>query len=469
MKMDKDFSWKKTQEVEIDLTDWIKSLLLHWKGMVICALAAAVLLGGYSYIKSKSIKEAAGRESAEEIELKEEEQQSVAEAVQLAKEIADLENYMEQSVLMQIDPYQKNRIVLLYSIGQTSKQELQKISESYLSFLSYGGAVGAVAQADSEWDGIGDSYLAELVSAWQRADSTYRIISENDVGSIPAETLLYVEVTGVDAKMAEKLAADIQKALKDYEDEVQKVCGSHKLSLLKGEKSVVFDSSLLAQQREKKESLKSSRGNLKSMTEVFSHKQKAVYQEETGLDFNEGGQGTNAERAGVSFRYILLGVFAGVFGYCGLFACRYLMHDAIRSEKEFKAHYTIPFYGCIPVGKRQKEAERIWGRIRFMCRQQKVAKFCLAADSALSVQEKECMEQMKGKFEKWGIQPDVVEDLEGNISAWDQLADTGAVLLLCRLGHTSYATVDEQMGFYLENGIRVLGTVALDQRADNWL
>ena len=52
--MNKNNDWKKSEEIEIDLADLIKRLCMKWKQILICALAFAVLAGGYGYLKNKS-------------------------------------------------------------------------------------------------------------------------------------------------------------------------------------------------------------------------------------------------------------------------------------------------------------------------------------------------------------------------------------------------------------------------------
>ena len=50
--MDEQYSWKRTEEIEINLADLLKQLGMQWKQILLCALAAALLAGGYSYIKN---------------------------------------------------------------------------------------------------------------------------------------------------------------------------------------------------------------------------------------------------------------------------------------------------------------------------------------------------------------------------------------------------------------------------------
>lgn len=140
--MDKQYPWKRAEEIEIDLADIMRKLCGRWKRIALCALACALLFGGYGWIRGKADLKAAQSAAAGELLSKEDgdaltetEKQAVADAVQLEHELGGLEMYLDNSVLMQIDAYHKNRTVMLYGIHHAKRQELAAITESYLSFL----------------------------------------------------------------------------------------------------------------------------------------------------------------------------------------------------------------------------------------------------------------------------------------------------------------------------------------------
>lgn len=50
--MESNYSWKRTEDIEIDLIDLLRRLCRQWKQILVCAVAFAVLAGGYSYARS---------------------------------------------------------------------------------------------------------------------------------------------------------------------------------------------------------------------------------------------------------------------------------------------------------------------------------------------------------------------------------------------------------------------------------
>lgn len=463
--------WKKTDDIEIDLADLLKQLCMQWKQILLCALAFAVLAGGYGYVKNKSTAKVQNTDAVQDIELTPEEEQGVQSAVQLYRETAGLEQYLENSLLMRTDPYHKHKIYLLYSIEQAEWREVQKITESYLSFVVNGGAADALQKSGREWD-MDKSYLMEIMTAYQRVYSFPFQITADDAAErgIQTESVFYAELTGPDEKTAGSLADDMQKVLEDYSAAVRERAGNHKLKLLHAEHAVTADTGLQSQQHDRRTQLASNRANLKAAVDALNDGQLAVYRREAGTEDEKtekdagGKEDGKLDKSGMQdasaslAKYIIFGLAGGIFVYCGIFGCRYLFRDTVKSEEEMKNLYTFPFYGSVPFEKQADE--RLANRIRLACQKQGITKLCAAAGFSFHAWEKEGMESIARQLENSGIHTVIADDAGSNTGLWDTMAETGNVLLVCRIGTTTHRMIDDAMRFYGENGISVTGAVA---------
>lgn len=476
--MDGQYSWKRTEETEIYLADLLRSLLKKWKQIAVCALVFAVTAGVYSYVKDRgsAMVSNSGGNMTEEAELTEEERQSVMSAVELQAEVQGMEEYLNDSILMQTDPYHRHKVFLLYSIDQADWQTVHKIAESYLSYILNGGAADALRESDSrEWS-IDKSYLAELILAYQKTyDSVYQAAAES---AVPAEALFYVEITGRDEEMALRLADDLQAVLKRHCSKVRDRAGSHELRLLCIQENTVSDSGLLAQQRDKKAQLAANQSSLKTMTDAFNdmqmemYRKEAVFEEEEmassaadkseGAEADAGSEDDGADRRGIFIKYIFIGLIAGIFVYCGIYVCRYLFRDTVKSEEEIKNLYTLPFYGTQAASDGQAD-KYILNRIRLACKKDGITNLCMASDLSFHSQEKQCMENLKEQIKGCGIHAVIVENAEKDAAMWDTLAETGHVLMVWRIGTTTHGMIDDAMRFYQENGVSVLGVMAFSK------
>lgn len=476
--MNENQSWKKTQEVEINLLDLLMKLCKQWKQILVCAVVFACLLGGYRFIKGSGEAQTNGAAvSTEGIVLTKDEQKRVDGAVTLSDEIEANQKYMDESILMNIDPYHKDRAVLLYSIEDVSKRTKQRIVESYLSFIKDGGAIKELKEKAPDTWTMDDSYLAEVINAYQSNDSSTQIV----LNETTANTLFYIEVTGKDDKMVTELARGLQEAVDAYQETVQKNAGEHTLTLLSKEQGVKTDSGLATTQHDKNYQLSNNLYNLKTLTDSFSEQQKAIYEETIATEDDSLQQEASQENAisRFSIKWIVLGFAGGIFVYCGIFACLYLLRDTVKSTGELKAHYTFPVFGSIILkkgtkgtgedlsGREKDDYERqraqLLNRIRLACQSKEITRICIASDFSFSEQEKNFVESASKQLKAWGIETVVGENVAGNVSVWDTLTEVGSVLMLYKLGTTTHQMIDEEMRFYTENLLNVIGAMTIEQ------
>lgn len=478
--MDKCYSWKKTEEPEIDVADLLKKICKRWKQVMLCAIVCTVVLTGYGYFKNRVFLDEAAE--AEDIVLTEAERQNVADAISLKIETGRLKEYLEHSILMQTDPYHKNTVVMLYSIEEAKNREIQKIMESYLSFITNGGVVTALKDSsNSEWN-ADKCYLTELIHAYQKTYSyPYQIMVDSDRMNIPLTALFCVEITGKDNQMAGKLAENVQDVLKDFSDKTKRNTGKHKLKLISIESSIIADSGLQTKQHEIKSQLSVSLANLNAMRDVFNEKQQEVYRNNTegseDEDNIENNTGDNEEiyreRAGIYVKYIFLGFFGGVCMYCCIFAAWYLSKDTIKNEQELKTLYTLPYYGHVSltksadrnlssVQKEKLEQEKILilNRMKMSCERQGITRLCLVTEFPFGEQEKGCLKKIKEQMKAWGIDTFLAENAGSDVTVWDRLLKAGYVIMICQIGTTTHRMIDDEMKFCLENGVTVAGMMA---------
>ncbi len=469
--MDKYNSWKKTDEAEIDMTDLLHRLCMRWKQIAVCALAFAVVFGVYGGLKSKGEADENLSDTAQESVLTVKERQAVDDAVQLRQETAKLEEYLENSILMQLDAYHKTKYIMFYRIDSAKRQELLAITESYLNFVMNGGAADALQESGKRWK-IDKNYLAEVISAYQKTHSSpYQIaLDEQADSSLAADSLFYVEITGRDAEQAERMALDMQNILEEYAVNVRKAAGSHRLKLISSEKSVTADMGLLTQQHDKRALLSSNKTNLASAIDDLNTEQLAVFHKTAGqkdiLEEN-ASEKMSDNGFGTAVKYMLLGTAAGIFICCGVFSCRYMFLDTVKSAEEMKRRYTFPVYGGLCLEGRGRTGvwedafgnteEQVINRIRLACKKQEITQLYAASDFLFGEREKECLKRMAGQLGGWGITVRAAENINADISAWDGLKETGNVLLLCRMDMTTHRMIDDAMNFYLGNGIHVIG------------
>ena len=467
--MDRKYPWKRAEETEIDLADLLKQLCRQWKQMVLCALACTFLLGGYGWISRGSMPEADTPGLETETDLTKEEEQKVADAVWLETEIRGLETYLNHSVLMNLDPYHKNKVVMLYWIDQAQKKELPVIAESYLNFALNGSAADALLKSGS-WN-LDKSCLAELIAAYQKTSSFSNqiVMDSQSENSMAPGSFFYVEITGRNAKTAEKMAQDMQDVLEDYSVQVKKNAGNHRLTLIDSVASVTADTALQSQQHDKKAFLSSNKTNLTSMTNALNEKQLLAYYKASGIEQENEQKSEKTETADsgrLYLKYMLAGFAGGIFMYCGIFFCWYMFNGQVKSTEEMHRLYAVPVYGTIALENRKQKKNgceyakaQVLNRIRLACKKQGIKKLYAASDFMLGTKERDRLESIALQLKEWGIEMTAAENASEDTALWDEMSQRGSVLMVCRLGLTTHRMIDHTMSFYTENDIAVIGSV----------
>ena len=54
------------------------------------------------------------------------------------------------------------------------------------------------------------------------------------------------------------------------------------------------------------------------------------------------------------------------------------------------------------------------------------------------------------------------ENAAGNVAVWDEMTEVGVVLVVCKIDTTTHKAIDEEMSFYQENNLQVLGAAVIE-------
>ena len=111
-----------TVEREISLEHLFWKILLGWRRLVALAVIFAILVTGMKYVKDKAsyqaaLKEQNGTEKVDkDIVLTKEEKQVVESAKEVQKLITDSEDYLRDSLLMNVDAFHENLLTIQFYV-----------------------------------------------------------------------------------------------------------------------------------------------------------------------------------------------------------------------------------------------------------------------------------------------------------------------------------------------------------------
>ncbi len=436
----------------IYIKDMLFAVLFRWRTVLIVALIAALLLGGYRGVSlsGSSTDNAATQEALDDYALQEK---------TLALEITSLENrieafstYITDSPFMTLNPH--NVYVSTLSIypkplsneiapTENSTDPADTMIAAYRTLLLTSEAQNTIATALG-MEGLNMEGILD-VTCDQTTD------------------LLTVIIRQADAEMAETILDTVQTMINEAEATVTEVVGAHKVSVLSRSVSLRNDMDLAQFQTKKNDELL----KLKETLKVRTAEQNAMVAPQV-----QTTSGTQILTSAI--KYAILGGALGFFATAAFIVLFHLARSKVYSRRTLEDQTGLRILGCIPCGKkccgidswlRKKEGRTvvspeegstlIAARIRNLCGSESALLLtgACSADDRLPV-----LEALKAAGCTVIANGDLLRDPE-TVNALNRC--TGVVFLE-QCGKSHYATVGEAVAQVEATGKPILGCVLID-------
>ena len=323
-------------ETEIDLIDLGRYLLRRIVWILIAGFVCAALIGGYQYYKAKNTvpdpKAAALAETEHELERAIYEQQS--ELISTSDEstlelIRKQKEYLETSLLMQLDPYHVWKAQTLVRVTSRSEDfPAYHFEELYKFDLSNAVAFGELA----EKMGTERAYLREMFSVWSTGsptgagdDTSNVILRDEDYEDRLTSKVFYIQTMGRSRdeamELMEVLLAELESSHQKYAKEYP-----HDLEVFSTSCVQTVDTGIRNTQKDH-----------------MAYTQSLLYQMKDNVDkgvlLKEPGE-LQAVVEGISRRnllkYGLIGFVLGALLICVVFVIRYVLNDKLVDYKDLE-------------------------------------------------------------------------------------------------------------------------------------
>lgn len=366
-----------TYEREIDLKELAFAVLHKWKMILVFAVALALLLGGYKGISTyrtqnnEEVLKAARESYAREMEIYNKGMDSCKREIDnLTRDIAGQQEYVENSILMNMSPYdiwEAKAELFVKSDGTLESPNgdlTPTIMRAYQSVLTSGELLSQLA-ADM---GVDDRYIQELVTitiGWdnynrnegmfslENKSSGFAIHNRQDNHYIMQEDdLLTIQVRHESEDEARELLQGILDGINRFQDQITASIGPHTIYQVNSSVSSKVDLTLADQQNDERTRLDRLKESLEKRTDEMNK-----------LKSPEGMASPVA--SGIKYGLIggVLGAFIVVFFVC----IGFVMSEKVYSAKELKYRFKVKILGTLPAetknaGKVDQWLNRLEGR-----------------------------------------------------------------------------------------------------------
>lgn len=410
----------------IDIVHMLRCIAKSWWKILIAMAIFAVLLGGYSYYKN--VRGLAAAE-AEENRKEEQEDETLAQILAVNEEEI-LENsglnekaadevlyytnkyyynkkqyerqiaYLQDSILMQMDPNNVWTITLYYDLsvpaaaeGVMGQSSDSAIAASYIAKVSNAKTYDLIAGelgAD-----IDSSYFAEVITG-SCLDSLSDV---EDVTVLSGKEDMKILIRYVDQPGCEKIAEIIKERIASVNGDVVSEVGNHQITLVGEREEQKSDPELLNDQKNAiaalgnlSDSVISARTNIEASEEgvfnelveyyqlrdaekenaiqstVSTENQEDLDEEDEILNKEEEQEPVSQAKPQISKKYVALGLFLGIFVVAVYEACKYFFSHTLKQKRELEDAYGLTVYdsrdkAVITFVMRSKREKNGWKKI----------------------------------------------------------------------------------------------------------
>lgn len=491
------------EDRSIDIIDLIADILSHWKGLFVCMIIGALLLGGYSYRQSFVAAENA-RNEAESIQqqlgelsgkqtiqlaqaermLSETQKTAVAMLLDDEQELSRRQQYIEMSILMDMDAYNISRTELVYKLTETDMRDSYMLGIVYEDMMN---SVGLYQWIEEQTD-ISAAVVRELISVDAKtlmdiSSETQRAVAGNDTMRV---TIIHAE-TSTCAKIAEA----VKSYVSSLQEQLVEPMGEHSLTLLSEKFGYIMDTGILDKQISMKNTCLNLQNNIAKAKDAFSPEQSAYYEllkepeAEVVISTSPDEKEVAIEpivipEVSVSMKYVLVGAIMFAVLYAAFWFILYIMNGRLRTNDDVQGIYHIAQLGVVVKDSKKKflvdkwvEQLRNHGKRTFTREQSLVLAATAVKISAnknemnavclmgcdLSAGADAVCDRIKAELEKEQIKVTVLNNVLYDAAAMEQLESVQGVVLVEKAGVTMYHEIAEELELAKRQDIKVLGAI----------
>lgn len=437
--------------------------------VIVLALCGAVGLAGLCYLKNKREIDAEQSQTPVKLEdmyeeFSETEKADISYALYSYDRMAEMEQYLDESLYMQIEPYHMQQKTYQFQIKldvtldtvEERTEAQNQILSAYIAYIRNGGLADSVAESKELKGDYTAAQIKELL------DVSYDSAMQTNGG-----LCLYVYGTNLVPGLDE-LA---KETLIQYAGELKNV-QKHTLVMTDTQTAVVRSDTVYNVQRTIYTERVNTKDRLKNAVDALSGNTLTYY---NGIVEDEKEQalkeekleetGTTADAVPAPHvdkkKLIKYGLVGGVLGAAGsiviLLLC-FMYSKVIVADTDYTLTMGMKLLGNISESEMQEQLGFVVAKILAACKKKEITKLALISSDMRNISEN-MQEDLVKKLEKQGIQLDVLAEIVTDSEAMSKLFAEGAAVMIEKKGVSLYQRVYDMVDLCVENEVSILGVI----------
>ena len=430
----------KTLYVRNVLEDLIKKKVAVGIFIVICAVLFGMLgivQGGKAVTETEEQKQEIEEYNAKIAEYDsaiEDTQNAIAEA---DKQIGSLQEYIDNSIYMQIDPNNIQTVSVQY--GLKTSNNVGNILNSFITYINDGGLKEELSDADED---LKVKYWRDVVNCYQSGNNFFIVVINSDMDQ------------------AKRIMSIIKERVMNYVPKVKSLQGEFSLEELKTSEYVKTDTGVVNNQNNNRNNLKNyttNRADLNNKLIGFQNSKK-TYIEKNEPD-NLKAADTNTKVLMVA--YILLGILFGAVIAFIIVALKYIFGDTLRTANDIKESDLNLLGTYSTLNQYKPDLERSKMDVEVLAKAKNADKvfFYVMSDDEISKKvAKDYGDIMKAS----GIAVETGSNISESAEELKKMIACGNCVFIAEVGKTTYRQLEQQTRLCERFKTAVLGCVVVE-------
>lgn len=444
---------------EISIKELGYSVLIKWKQIILISICCVVALSVYQ-VKGKTDDNIV--QKMDESSFTDAETKQLQECYSSYLNYIDAEDYKDNNVIMQIDPYHINTDVREYMVVCDNAEDLQVILDSYIYYVSSGAIGTDMGKKDKDTTSLVNALVVESKSISGLTEGVRKAV-------------FTVETIHKSEKDATELADEVEKQITDYSKELNNKIGKHTITCLMSNTVIRSHNTLISWQSQ----MRSAASNEKNDYENKKNSLTALQLEYFNTHYL-GNESTivltEQTSSKMNYKTILLDIVASVIAAILICTIYYILMGRINYTYGIQNSYGLKMLGVIPTFlQKEKDPVRKWAlyklygisgekgqadqkelcdNIKYFAAKQQIKKIYFDVEKNM---QDTMMVDTLDLLRKENVQCTLSTDCDGENNKIQELRDAGNVVIIMRTGKSTYKQLEKQLALYKEEEINVVG------------
>lgn len=335
----------KKREITIDIKDLMAEMIRKGWLILLVTIICAVAVAGLKYKKDLENLKQQEIIDLSQVELTEEELLEVEEYITTVKERANIQAYIEKSILIKCDPYAVPVMELSYCVTGATENNIDDLLYAYKSYLFTGALADDMASSTKDYD---FRTLNEVIILKSGVSDNYNFVN--------------IQLLAEDTEQLDELVKILKQQIENYGIKLSEYYGEHSFSLVNEKQMNLVNEEIIDLRNNKNAQLDTWDEKIAGIESELTSVQKEFALEELNDKNDLDSEESIVENVGldttvtINIVYVLIGAIVGFVLAVFYILIVYFFSTTIKTKKEVQEVYGVPLIGVCSLKKRAIDA-----------------------------------------------------------------------------------------------------------------